>query len=229
MPSRHTTHLLTGRGLTLFAMSCSYLHTRIREHTIAKRAPRKAKALSHLNCRACAFQKVGLTMDSKYYHRSSSPGSRKLVIPGRSSTGTFGAASSAHDSNYASYARNARDEQYLSPTTPRKPQGVIPISTEVIYKNKNGSTSSSSGSRDLYSGRPRRESDLGNTRAPAIVHSSAIARPSSPLSRSFDPRDTYVKPATTTNSSTRREHKMKMYTVGNNGSARLVAETEPYS
>jgi hypothetical protein len=101
---------------------------------------------------------------------------------------------------------------------------VIPISTEV-YANYPPS-SSSSASRHAYSGRPRR-STLTDADAPssslrtrpAVVQSTTIARPASPLSRSYEP--SYVKSAVTP-----RHNKTTMYSV-DNGSAKLIAETEP--
>lgn len=140
------------------------------------------------------------------YQRSSSPGSRKLAMPGRSSTGTFPAAYESH----SVHSRSPREEY----STPRS-GGVIPISTEV-YTNYAPPPPGSA-----YSGRPRARagSDAipSSIRTRNIIHDTGISRPSSPLTRNYE--TVHVKPA-----STRHEHK-KMYSI-DNGSARLIAETE---
>lgn len=140
------------------------------------------------------------------YQRSSSPGSRKLVIPGRSSTGTFPSSYEPH----SGYSRSPRDDY----ATPRS-GGVVPISTEV-YTNYPPSAPGSA-----YSGRPRARAGSDaippSIRTRAVIHDNGVARPSSPLTRNYE--TVHVKPATT-----RHEHK-KMYSI-DNGSARLIAETE---
>jgi hypothetical protein len=214
-------------------MTASYL-TRTREHTpanSAKKVLRKAKAVPDLSCRACDAKNIGLAMDPRYYHhRSSSPGARKLVIPGRSSTGTVG-------SNYieplsaSGHSRSPRDDYLsISPRTgaERSGGGVIPISTEVYANYAPPSATAASGTRDPYSGRPRRSTLEGaeapsglRSRSAIVQHNATIVRPSSPLSR-YEPRDAYVKTAGTP---ARREHKKTMYSV-DNGSAKMIAETE---
>ncbi|KAF2433529.1 hypothetical protein EJ08DRAFT_658055 [Tothia fuscella] len=226
-------------------MTASYL-TGSHEHTranSAKKAVRKAKASADLSCRACdashgiptaaatktnsTTPSIGLNMsDPRYSHhyRASSPGARKLVLPGRSSTGTVGATS--YNEPLSAYSRSPRDT-YLDAPPPRTTTGggVIPISTDV-YANYGPSSASTSKPRDSFSGRPR-SSTIEGAHAPpvirsrpAVVHTSAVVRPSSPLSR-YEPRDAYVKTAATP----RREHKTTMYSV-DNGSAKLIAETE---
>src|ERR1700761_6406599 len=134
-------------------MTVSHLKYRTRDQTsaaAAKRGLRKTKGRSNLTCRACDFKTCGLSMESKYY-RSSSPGSRKLAIPGRSSTGTFGSGSS-YDTNNSSYSRSPRDEYNTVIASPRTTEsrgggGVVPTTSEPYYPPPPPSSTS------FYSGR----------------------------------------------------------------------------
>jgi zinc finger CCCH domain-containing protein 13 len=193
---------------------------------------RKVAPTLHLTCKGCNLKTCKM---SGHHYRQTSPGSRKLAAPGRSSTNTLGTSStsnSSYDPYYASsaYARSPRDQYGMSKThADRVGGGVIPISAEtyVSYAPSSSSRSSGTSGTDPYSGRPRRSTltDDNKPSLPArsrpisVVQGSSIARPSSPLSRSYDP-DVWVKPSTTT----RREHK-KLYSV-DAGSAKLIAETE---
>ncbi|TID23528.1 hypothetical protein E6O75_ATG03164 [Venturia nashicola] len=195
-------------------------HAHLHQHQNDNRGLRKVQGFSNLDCGACnssgttpaaILNKVVAAANLKNgmsrYQRSSSPGSRKLVVPGRSSTGTFSASYEPH----STYSRSPRDEYS---TTPRS-GGVIPISTEV-YTNHPPPPPGSA-----YSGRPRVRAGSDaippSTRTRNVIHDSGISRPSSPLTRNYE--TVHVKPSTT-----RHEHK-KMYSI-DNGSAVLIAETE---
>ncbi|KIW00537.1 hypothetical protein, variant [Verruconis gallopava] len=176
-------------------------------------------------------------MGSRYYNskRSASPGAQRIVVPGRSSDTGF-ISSSYGGTSYAGHMHGLRDD-YRHPSLssvapPRKTTGVIPISTEIVYKDSYPLSASSAGApREAYTGRPRRSSDLPPPHPslrsrPAAVVQEVTPRPLSPLSRSYEPRDSYVK----SNTSVRRSEPKakKLYNVGDDGSAKLIAETEEY-
>lgn len=190
------------------------------------------KAIGHphnADCRACTAA-VKTMSSSRYYpqKRSVSPGSQKLSNVGRSSDGNFG---STYSGSYGTGPHDHRHSYTPAPPAHRKTGGVIPISTEIVYKDPYPSSSSSAisaGIRDSFSGRPRRSSDLTNTTQPlrsrpAVVQ-EVLPRPGSPLSRGYEARDGYVK----SNTSVRREapkSSHKLYSV-DNSSAKLIAETD---
>ncbi|RDI83620.1 hypothetical protein Vi05172_g6127 [Venturia inaequalis] len=194
-------------------------HGHLHHHQTDNRGLRKVQAFSHLDCGACnssgttptaILNKVVAAANLKNgmsrYQRSSSPGSRNLVMPGRSSTGTFPSSYEPH----STYSRNPREEY----STPRS-GGVIPISTEV-YTNYPPPPPGSA-----YSGRPRARAGSDaippSIRTRNVVHDIVTSRPSSPVVRNYE--TVHVKPSTS-----KHEHK-KMYTI-DNGSAKLIAETE---
>ncbi|KAK5188127.1 hypothetical protein LTR16_008702, partial [Cryomyces antarcticus] len=162
------------------------------------------------------------------YYRSSSPSSRRVVYPERSSTGTI----------YDPYA--PRTTHHVSPRSSN--ERVVPISTQTFINAAPISSSSrTTGHYDSYSGRPRR-STLTETdpRRPSVTTSyqpsrfrpavvqSAIDRPPSPLgysSQTID-RDYYITPAVSAPS--RREHRehKKLYSVDDGKAARLVADID---
>lgn len=76
-------------------------------------------------------------MDSRHYHRPSSPGGRRIVDPARASTGTFGAYDSYYNSAYRS---------------PRSSGDRVNYSTAPSAATRDATRSS----YDVYSGRPRR-------------------------------------------------------------------------
>lgn len=204
-------------------------------------APEARRPTINLTCRCCdllgceakgvngAKGVTGVTNITMSYYppkRSSSPGTRKLQIPSRSSTGTFGPSS--YDP-YAGYSRSPVREDYVSPRASTA-SGVIPISTET-YVTYPSSSSSSPRTTDTYSGRPRRSTLTESTQPSAlsirtrpttVYQEGNVERPRSPLSRGYDrDRDGYVKPA----QAAKREHK-KLYSVDDGKSAKLIAETE---
>ena len=194
---------------------------------------RRTAPTINLICRGCDFQQcdakgvngvkglaglANITMSYYPQKRGSSPGSRKLQIPARSSTGTF-----ASDP-YAGYSRSPVRENYASPRSSVS-GGVIPISTETYVTYPDSPSSRTAGS---LSGRPRRSTMTETSptsltvrpRPTTVLQDGAVDRPRSPLPRGYD-REVYVKPA----QAPKREQ-TRLYSVGDNKSAQLIAETE---
>ncbi|QDS69433.1 hypothetical protein FKW77_005380 [Venturia effusa] len=203
-------------------MTVTHLNHNARYHHQYQHDPsrglRKVQGFSNLECGVCTstgatpaaiLHKVvaaaNLRNGMSRYQRSSSPGARKLVVPGRSSTGTFPSSYEPH----STYSRSLREDY----STPRS-GGVIPISTEV-YTNYPPPAPGSA-----YSGRPRARAGSDaiapSLRTRNVIHDTGIARPSSPLTRNYE--TVHIKP------STKHEHK-KTYTI-KDGTAKLIAETE---
>ncbi|OCK85624.1 hypothetical protein K432DRAFT_19324 [Lepidopterella palustris CBS 459.81] len=171
-------------------------------------------------------------MDPRGHYRPASP--RRLVAPGRSSTGTFG--ESSFDPYYP--ARSGRDIS-LSPRTSGDRIAIPSAHNTYNYTPSFSSPRSSNPKYDTYSGRPRRntftESDprlpqpTGSALTPTIpirTHGANVIHemPSSPLSRSWDNRgDTYITPLASVQP--RMEHK-RIYSVDDNRPARLISEKD---
>jgi len=195
---------------------------------------RRTAPTINLICRGCDFLRrdakgvngvkrlaglANITMSYYPQKRSSSPGSRKLQIPARSSTGTF-----TSSDPYGGYSRSPVREIYTSPRSSVS-GGVIPISTETYVTYPDSPSSRPTGT---LSGRPRRStltettpSSLAVRPRPTTVYQDSTAdRPRSPLPRGYD-RDVYVKPA----QAPKREQ-TRLYSVADNKSAQLIAETE---
>lgn len=172
-------------------------------------------------------------MTSRGHYRPTSP--RRIVIPGRSSTGTF--SETSYDPYYST-TRNGR-EVIISPRTSGE-RIVTPSSHHTHHHHHHTPTSavvkSSDPKFDTYSGRPRRNTVTEQeARIPRptpsipirthgnVIHTT-LDRPPSPLARSWDSRgDTYVTPSTS--SAPRKEH-TKLYDVDDSHSAKLIAERE---
>lgn len=172
-------------------------------------------------------------MTSRGHYRPASP--RRIVIPGRSSTGTF--SETSYDPYYST-TRSGR-EVIISPRTSGE-RIVTPSSHHTHHHHHHTPTSavvkSSDPKFDTYSGRPRRNTATEQeVRIPRptpsipirthgnVIH-TALDRPPSPLARSWDSRgDTYVTPSTS--SAPRKEH-TKLYDADDSRSAKLIAERE---
>ncbi|KAF1816115.1 hypothetical protein P152DRAFT_470165 [Eremomyces bilateralis CBS 781.70] len=127
-------------------------------------------------------------MDSRYYRP---PSPRRLVAPGRATTGNF----DSHD-GYHTIARSPREY------TPRSSAervgatgGVTPLSSETYV------TPSHRSSAYNYAGRPRRDSEQTRGSRPQVIQSSRN-RPPSPIHGSYE-RDSYSQPGST---APRRDH-----------------------
>ncbi|KAF2085471.1 hypothetical protein K490DRAFT_67630 [Saccharata proteae CBS 121410] len=133
-------------------------------------------------------------MDPRYHHRPSSPGGRRLVVPGRSSTGTF---AGEYDQYYNTSHRSPRTSA----------ERIVP--TTANYSTQPSAATRSSAGYDSYTGRPRRATLTDDRSRPAstltsgtpirtTTHSAVVhaqARPSSPLTRTYDTRpDQYITP-----------------------------------
>lgn len=200
----------------------------------AKKLRRSAPTINpktiHPLCRDSDFKTCGLagvkgiTMSSYPPKRASSPGSRKLQIPGRSSGSTL---SSSSNDPYSAYSRSPVREEYVSPRSSTSGV-VVPISSETYITYPANSSSTRMPTTDTYSGRPRRSTltdfdapaTLSIRRPTAAYQDSAIDSAHSPPPRTYG-RDTYIKPAQTA----KREHK-RLYSVDDGKSAELIAETE---
>ncbi|KAF2398038.1 hypothetical protein EJ06DRAFT_558445 [Trichodelitschia bisporula] len=192
-------------------------------HFSGKRTLAQLRASAAISCHTCtgsfAAATIPLKMDSRHY-RSSSPGSRKLAIPGRSSTGGFGPA---YDPYYtSSYSRSPVDD-YATPRSAvlERGSGLMPLPSNLHVPPPSSSIRSASTSRsastDIYSGRPRRSTLTGadgRSRVPAAVP----GRPSSPLAR------TYVEPIKGS-SSGGRGHR-KVYSIDDGKTARLIEDRD---
>ena len=172
------------------------------------------------------------TMASRGHYRPASP--RRIVIPGRSSTGTF--PETSYDPYYST-TRSGR-EVIVSPRT--SGERIVTPSHHTHHHHHHTPTSalvkSSDPKFDKYSGRPRRNTLVEQeARIPRptpsipirthgnVIHTT-LDRPSSPQARSWDSRgDTYVTPSTS--SAPRKEH-TKLYSVDDSHSAKLIAERE---
>jgi len=175
-------------------------------------------------------------MTSRGHYRPASP--RRIVITGRSSTGTF--PETSYDPYYST-TRNGR-EVIISPRTSGE-RIVTPSSHHTHHHHHHTPTSavvkSSDPKFDTYSGRPRRNTvteqepriPRPSPSIPIRTHGNVIHttldRPPSPLARSWDSRgDTYVTPSTS--SAPRKEH-TKLYDADDSHSAKPIAgrEVEP--
>lgn len=153
--------------------------------------------------------------------RAASPKGRQTAIPERSSTGGFGPPPDAYYSRY-------RDE-YASPRSSN--ERVVPSASQNYIAPSSATTARPPGYDAYGSKHSRRRSTLteADTRRPAdlaaysrsrpIIHSE-LHRPSSPLARTYDDRDTHITPAV----APRREHK-KVYSV-DEGQTKLIDERD---
>lgn len=164
-------------------------------------------------------------MESRF-RRPSSPGSRRIAQPGRSSTGTL-----IYPSPFDQY-QGASHSSVGFATGPRTSNERI-IAPRVAPRYRHQSPPQTT-SRNDYIPRPRRltsDSESGVTRRPLTVIppsspnrrpiiTSAVDRPSSPLTKTIRPRreeDIYVQPA----SSSKRDHRHS-YSAGPGDTSRLV-------
>ncbi|KAF2139134.1 uncharacterized protein K452DRAFT_311069 [Aplosporella prunicola CBS 121167] len=164
-------------------------------------------------------------MDSRHYHRPPSPGSRRLAVPERASTGTFG-----YDAYYNTTYRSPRSSG----------ERIVPSSTTNYSTQPSAATRSSVAGYDAYSGRPR-HSTIEERQRPATVVSGGMPlrttthntvvhshdRQTSPPSRSYDSRaNTYVTPATSVqrSSSSKQGHShghRKVYSIDDGKAVRV--------
>ncbi|THZ18265.1 hypothetical protein D6C91_05580 [Aureobasidium pullulans] len=156
------------------------------------------------------------------YHRTSSPGSRRLAHPARLSDGYYPAS--------ATTTYPPSNTAYASPRS--SGERIVPVSTTTFV------------TRDAYSGRPRRSTLTDPSRPnsiptatttnttvpvhprsrPAVIQSShdRTHSPSSPLGYSTRASDYYAIPATS-----HRDHShKKLYSIDSGGKSRLVADVD---
>ncbi|KAK3072136.1 hypothetical protein LTR53_007367 [Teratosphaeriaceae sp. CCFEE 6253] len=176
------------------------------------------------------YTSVASTPTAMSSYRPLSPGGRRIQNPARAS-----------DSFADPYYNQARHNSY---TSPRTSSGVIPLSSET-YITEQPSSAREPPRAGIYSGqygppttattsRPRRSSLVDSQRAsapsvtqlpsrsrPMVVQDTG--RPSSPAKGTRE-RDYYVAPAVS-KEPRKMEHK-KIYSVNNDGDAKLVADID---